>query len=156
LIIRNGKRQKLESDVLQLTKATSMNHTDDILTNKPAKRRIRKQSHKFSFTFYQAFFGPIVLIKAIYRQISLLSIMFISGAAIFSHYDHLPVINALLASVSTITTIGLFVPNGGNFFTINQTESVLLIILIIISVGAGASILQSSVSTIVNGNIAKD
>ena len=82
--------------------------------------------------------------------------MFVGGAAIFSHYDHLPFVNALLASVSTITTIGLFVPNGGNFFTINQTESVLLIILIIISVGAGASIVQSSVNTIVNGNLAKD
>ena len=133
-----------------------MNHTDAILANKPAKRRIRKQSRKFSFSFYQALYAPIVLIKAIYRQVILLSIMFVGGAAIFSHYDHLPVINALLASVSTITTIGLFVPNGGNFFTINQTESVLLIILIIISVGAGASILQSSVSTIVNGNLAKD
>ena len=132
-----------------------MNHTDAILASKPVKRRIRKQSRKFSFSFYQALYAPIVLSKAIYRQVILLSIMFVGGAAIFAHYDHLPIINALLASVSTITTIGLFVPNGGNFFTINQTESVLLIILIIISVGAGASILQSSVSTIVNGNLAE-
>ena len=133
-----------------------MSNTDAILANKPIKRRIRKQSRKFSFTFYQAFYGPIALIKAIYRQVILLSIMFVGGAAIFSHYDHLLFVNALLASVSTITTIGLFVPNGGNFFTINQTESVLLIILIIISVGAGASIVQSSVTTIVNGNLAKE
>ena len=64
------------------------------------------------------------------------------------YYEHLPFISALLASVSTITTIGLYVPNGGNFFTINTDEAMLLIIMIIVSVGAGASILQSVVGTV--------
>jgi voltage-gated potassium channel len=132
-----------------------MNQTDAILANKPTRRRIRKESRRFSFAFYQALYGPIVLVKAIYRQIILLSAMFIWGAAIFSYFEHLPVIASFLASVSTITTIGLYVPNGGNFFTMNHTEAVLLIIMILISVGAGASILQSSVSTVVNGDLAK-
>lgn len=133
----------------------SMNRADDILANKPMRRRIRKESRKFSFSFYQALYGPIVLIKAIYRQVILLSMMFLWGAAIFSFYGKLPFINSLLASVSTITTIGLYVPNGGNFLTMNQLEAVLLIIMIIVSVGAGASIVQSSVSTVVNGNLTK-
>jgi voltage-gated potassium channel len=132
-----------------------MNHTDEFLANKPIRRRIKKQSRRFSFTVYQAFYGPIVLAKAIYRQVILLLMMFLFGAIIFSYYDHLPFINSFLASVSTITTIGLYVPNKGNFFTLNQGEAVLLIIMIIVSVGAGASILQGSVSTVVNGNLAK-
>jgi hypothetical protein len=37
----------------------------------------------------------------------------------------------------------------------NHAEAVLLIIMIIISVGAGASILQSSINTVVNGDLAK-
>jgi voltage-gated potassium channel len=132
-----------------------MNHADAVLANRPTRRRIRKESRKFSFMFYQTLYGPIVFVKAVYRQIILLLAMFIWGAAIFSYFERLPFIDSLLASVSTITTIGLYVPNGGNFFTMNHTEAVLLIIMIIISVGAGASILQSSVSTVVNGDLAK-
>jgi len=132
-----------------------MNTLDDIFANKPVKRRIKKESRKLGFIFYQALYGPIVFARAIYRQVIILSAMFIWGALIFIHYEHLPIVNSFLASVSTITTIGLYVPNGGNFFTMNQGEAVLLIIMILVSVGAGASILQSSVSTIVNGDLAK-
>ena len=115
------------------------NHIDSILTDLPKRRRIRKESRKLRFKFYQTLYGPIIYVKAIYRQIIVLSVMIIIGAAIFVHFDHLPVIGALLASVSTITTIGLYTPNDGNFFTMNSTEAVLLIIMIIISVGAAAS-----------------
>jgi voltage-gated potassium channel len=82
--------------------------------------------------------------------------MFVFGAFIFAQYDHLPPLDALLASISTITTIGLYVPNGGNFLTLNRTEAALLIIMIIISVGAGASIVQSTVNSVVNGDMAKN
>jgi hypothetical protein len=82
--------------------------------------------------------------------------MFVFGAFIFAQYDHLPSLDALLASISTITTIGLYVPNGGNFLTLNRTEAALLIIMIIISVGAGASIVQSTVNSVVNGDMAKN
>jgi voltage-gated potassium channel len=131
------------------------NHIDSILTDIPKRRRIRKESRKLRFKFYQTLYGPIIYVKAIYRQIIVLSVMIIIGAAIFVHFDHLPVIGALLASVSTITTIGLYTPNDGNFFTMNSTEAVLLIIMIIISVGAAASVLQSSVSTVMDGGLAK-
>ncbi len=132
-----------------------MNRVDVILANGPRRQRIRKGSRRFRFRFYESLYGPKILIRAIYPQIILLSLMFIGGAVIFAYFDHLPFISALLASVSTITTIGLYVPNGGNFFTINPTEAVLLIIMIIVSVGAAASLLQSSVSTVVNGDLAK-
>ncbi len=105
--------------------------------------------------FYQAFYGPIAFAKAVYRQVILLSLIIISGAAIFYYYDHLPILSSILASVSTITTIGFYVPNGGNFFTMNYMEAALLIVMIILSVGAGASIVQSSVSLLVDGQLAK-
>jgi voltage-gated potassium channel len=81
--------------------------------------------------------------------------MFGMGAAIFSYYEHLPALASLLASVSTITTIGLYVPNGGNFYTINKTEEALLVVMIIVSVGAAASLLQATVNTVVSGDLAR-
>ena len=132
-----------------------MDLTDAVLANEPVRRRTKKQSHKWTFRFYQILYGPIVFVTAIYRQIILLSLLFIWGAAIFAYFDHLPFIPALLASVSTITTIGLYSPNGGNFLTMPPAEAVLLIIMIIVSVGAGVSILQSIFSAATNGGLAK-
>ncbi len=128
---------------------------DEVIFGRHAKGRVHKQTRKFSFAFYQAFYGPIAFVKAVYRQVLVLAAMFVFGAGIFYVYDHLPPVGAFLASVSTITTIGMFIPNGGNFFTINSTEAVLLIVLIIISVGALASIVQSMVSMLVDGKLAK-
>ena len=128
---------------------------EEVILERKNKGRIHKQTRKFSFVFYQAFYGPIAFVKAVYRQVLVLALMFVFGAVIYSYYDHLPTISAFLASVSTITTIGFFVPNGGNFFTLNSDEAVLLIVLIIISVGALASIVQSMVSMLVDGKLAK-
>jgi voltage-gated potassium channel len=94
-------------------------------------------------------------VRVIYRQLAVLVVMFVSGAAVFYYYQHLPPLSALLASVSTITTIGLYVPNGGNFVTLNSTEAALLIVLIIVSVGAAASLLQGTVSAVVSGDLAR-
>lgn len=134
-----------------------MSTTDDIFSTTPIKRRaLRKQSHRLSFLFYEAIYGPLAFTRAIYRQVIVLGVMFVWGAVIFSYYGHLPFINSLLASVSTITTIGLYVPNGGNFVTMNRGEAALLIIMIIVSVGAGASIVQGVVNTVINGDIARN
>jgi len=43
----------------------------------------------------------------------------------------------------------------GNFITLNRQEAFLLIVMIIVSVGAGASILQNTVNSVVNGGLAK-
>jgi voltage-gated potassium channel len=96
-----------------------------------------------------------MFLKVVYRQLVVLLAMFVWGALIFVHFEQLPFLDALLASVSTITTIGLYVPNGGNFLSLNRTEAGLLIVMIIVSVGAGASIVQDMVSSVVSGELAK-
>ena len=115
----------------------------------------RRQSSTFGFLLYQSLYAPFVFARAIYKQLIVLTVMFASGAAVFAYYQHLPPIAALLASVSTITTIGLYVPNGGNFVTLNSTEAALLIVLILVSVGAAASLLQGTVSAVVSGDLAR-
>jgi len=133
----------------------SQNQNEPLFDRKPIKRTIKRQSRKFSFIFYQALYGPSVFLRAIYRQIILLAIMFVWGTVIYSYFDHLPILGALLAAVSTVTTLGFYSPNDNNLFTMHWAESVLLIIMIVISVGAVASILQSSVNTIAKGDLAK-
>ena len=127
----------------------------DYILQERRPARHKRESRRLSFILYEALYGPVVLTKAVYRQLTVLITMFIFGAFIFAEFDHLPPLDAMLASVSTITTIGLYVPNGGNFLTLNRTEATLLIIMIIISVGAGASIVQSTVNSVVNGDLAK-
>lgn len=100
-------------------------------------------------------YAPLVFLKATYRQLAILVGMFGMGAVVFSYYNGLPPLGAFLASVSTITTIGLYVPNNGNFYNMNQTEEVLLIVMIIVSVGAAASVLQATVNTVVSGDLAR-
>jgi voltage-gated potassium channel len=125
------------------------------ITGPVVHRPRRAHSRTWGFLFYQALYAPLVFVRAIYRQLLVLTVMFASGAAVFAYYQHLPTIAAVLASVSTITTIGLYVPNGGNFMTLNSTEAALLIVLILISVGAAASLLQGTVSAVVGGDLAR-
>ena len=112
----------------------------------PLDRRVRfkRESRSLTFLLYEAFYEPIVFLQSVYRQLAVLAAMFLAGAAIFARYQGLPPVASLLASVSTITTIGLYVPNGGDFTTLNQTEAILLIAMIIVSVGA-----------FINGDLAK-
>ncbi len=122
---------------------------------KARKAKFRRESRKIGFLFYEALYGPIIFLKAVYRQLIVLVSMFILGAAIFSHYNGLTPISALLASVSTITTIGLYVPNNVFVANGNTNEAILLIIMIIVSVGAGASIVQSTVNVAVDTALAR-
>ena len=115
----------------------------------------KRHSRTLGFILYEALYGPVALIRAVWRQSLVLFVMFLSGGIVFHYYEHLPLLDSFLASVSTITTIGLYVPNGGNFATLNKQEALLLIIMIIVSVGAGASILQNTVNSVVNGELAK-
>jgi Trk K+ transport system NAD-binding subunit len=118
-------------------------------------RIARRHSRTLGFVLYQVLYAPFVFLRVIYRQLCVLGAMFAIGAVIFAYYQHLPTLSALLASVSTITTIGLYVPNGGNFVTLNSTEAALLIVLILVSVGAAASLLQGTVGAIVSGDLAR-
>jgi len=83
------------------------------------------------------------MIKHIWIQIVLLLSMFASGAVIFAVFQKLDSLSALLASVSTITTIGIYAPN---IVLMANTEKILLIIVFLVSVGSAASLVQGTVS----------
>ena len=89
--------------------------------------------------------GPYLVLKRVWVQLLIIALMFVFGAAIFNHYQGLDWLTALLGSVSTITTIGLYSPN---IITMPNPEKILLIIIIIASVGSAASLLQTLVSTV--------
>lgn len=126
------------------------------LVTAPVRRRPRRRhSRTAGFLLYQALYTPFAFVRTVYAQLVVLGAMFGVGAAVFAHYEGLPPLDATLASVSTITTIGLYVPNGGNFRTLNHAEAFWLIGLIIVSVGAAASLLQTTVSAVVEGDLAR-
>ena len=131
------------------------NDIDKILFRDIKSRKSKKESRKLSFIFYEAIYSPWILFKTVYRQLGILMAMFLSGAVLFYHFDSLSPLVALLASVSTITTIGLYLPYGGNFTRMPTAEAALLIIIMIVSVGAGASAVQKTVSSVVNGEMAR-
>ncbi|HZW54765.1 MAG TPA: NAD-binding protein [Nitrososphaerales archaeon] len=116
---------------------------------------MKKESRQLGFMFYEALYGPIVFVRSTYRELVVLFAMFFGGAAIFTYYDKVSLLVAFLGSVSTITTIGLYLPNNGNFTTMDRNEAILLIVVMIVAVGAGASMVQKTVSTVVNGELAK-
>jgi voltage-gated potassium channel len=118
-------------------------------------RKVKRHSRTIGFLFYQSMYAPAFLLKAIYRQLLILAAMFGLGAWIFVYYEGLPPLVALFASVSTITTIGLYVPHGGNFGAMPSQETILLIVIIIVSVGSAASFLQATVNVVVNGDLAR-
>jgi Trk K+ transport system NAD-binding subunit len=104
------------------------------------------ESAKLTFRVYRMLYGPWNFVSAGYRQMIILISMFIFGMLVFTRYEHLPDLLALFASVSTVTTIGLFSPENGNVYAMNRTEVMLVTMLMIVSVGAGASLVQSTVS----------
>jgi len=116
---------------------------------------MKRHSRSLGFLLYQSFYAPMIFVKSVWKQLVVLAAMFGWGAGVFSYFEHLAPLDALLASVSTITTIGLYVPNGGNFTDLNRTEAALLIVMILVSVGAAASVLQGTVNTVVNGDLAR-
>ncbi|MDP7975000.1 MAG: NAD-binding protein [TACK group archaeon] len=95
---------------------------------------------------YMLFYTPFLVAKKIKVQLLALAAMFGFGMVLFMYYQDLDPLTALLASVSTITTIGLYSPN---LVTIPSSEKVLLIITFITSVGLAASIVQTTVSSAV-------
>jgi len=105
----------------------------------------KRESRKIGFIIYRILYGPLLYLRAVYRQILVLLSLFIIGALIFGYFEQLPPLLALFASVSTVTIIGLFTPNNGNFTTMNKTEGVLVMGLILASVTSGASVIQGLV-----------
>jgi Trk K+ transport system NAD-binding subunit len=89
--------------------------------------------------------GPYVLLKRVWVQLLIIALMFFVGAAVFHHFQGLDWLTALLGSVSTVTTIGLYSPN---IVAMANPEKILLIIIIVASVGSAASLLQTLISAV--------
>ena len=109
-----------------------------------------RESRRLSFILFRIFFGPWVFIREGYKPLLTLLAMFIIGTFIYGYFEGLSALVALFASVSTVTIIGLYAPNNGNFTTMNKTEAILVMGLIIASVTAGASFFNSMVGVTAN------
>lgn len=90
-------------------------------------------------------YGLYFVLRRIWVQLLIIAVMFFFCATIFKYYQGLDWVTALLGSVSTITTIGLYTPN---IITMPNTEKILLIIVIIVAVGSAASLIQALISSI--------
>jgi voltage-gated potassium channel len=131
----------------------SHNFLDAILTH--AKRPpLKRESRKIGFILYECFYGLIIFLKAVYRQLLILIIMILCGTAIFSYYNALQIIPAFLASVSMITTLGFYAPSNV-FAPGGGQEAILLIIIILVSFATVAWIVQSIISAAIDTALAK-
>ncbi|AWS00270.1 potassium channel family protein [Metallosphaera hakonensis] len=91
--------------------------------------------------------APYSVLRRIYVQITLLSLVVLANAAIFVTYQHLDWISAIYAGVNVVTTVGLYAPD------INQMpslEKLLLVVTIVMAVGLYTSLIQSIVNTVVS------
>jgi Trk K+ transport system NAD-binding subunit len=90
-------------------------------------------------------YGPYLVLRHIWIQSGLLAVMFFLGALVFHYYQGLDWLTALLGSVSTITTIGIYAPN---ITSMPNSEKIWLVIIFIVSVGAAASLVQGTVTSV--------
>ncbi len=91
-------------------------------------------------------FQPYSVLRHIWKQLLLLSAMISFGAAVYMIYQALDPLTAIVASVSTISTIGFYAPPLN---TMPDLEKVLLIVIMIVSVGSAASMVQGVVTSVV-------
>jgi voltage-gated potassium channel len=90
-----------------------------------------------------AVYAPYYILRQIWIQLTILASMFLIGALVFMYFQGLDFLTALLGSISTITTIGIYAPN---IVAMPDVEKFILIFVFIISVGSAASLLQATVS----------
>ncbi|MDG6925774.1 MAG: NAD-binding protein [Nitrososphaerota archaeon] len=98
-------------------------------------------------------YGPLSIIRHIWIQLVLLLFMFGFGTLVFMDYQHLNLLTAFLGSVSTITTIGIYTPT---IVGMSPSEQVLLIFTFIVSVGLAASIIQSTITSVISKNLLRE
>ncbi|BFH72862.1 NAD-binding protein [Sulfurisphaera javensis] len=105
--------------------------------------------NKYVIRILEFIAAPYSVLRRIYVQLILLSIVVYIIALVFVYYQGLDWISAIYAAVNVITTVGLYAPN------INQMpsqEKLFLTIMILFTVGLFASMAQSLISTILNRN----
>jgi Trk K+ transport system NAD-binding subunit len=79
--------------------------------------------------------------------------MFGFGTIVFIQFQGLNPLAAFTASVSTITTIGIYAPN---IVSMPPIEQVIMVVIFIVSVGLAASLVQSIVTTAVRREILRE
>ncbi|MCI4351073.1 MAG: NAD-binding protein [Thermoplasmata archaeon] len=97
-------------------------------------------------------YGPRAILRHLWLQLTVLVAMFTSCAFVFHYFQGLDAVSATLASVSTITTIGIYAPSGG-ITHLFLAEQVSLIVIFLVSVGAAASLVQGVISQMVNKSL---
>jgi voltage-gated potassium channel len=97
-------------------------------------------------------YGPRAILRHLWLQLTVLVTMFTSCAFVFHYFQGLDAVAALLASVSTITTIGIYAPAGGITHLL-LAEQVSLIVIFLVSVGAAASLVQGVISQMVDKSL---
>ena len=132
----------------------SQKSKDAILT-KERHPHFKREREKIEFLLYEIIYGLTIFLKAVYRQLIILFILFLFGTATFSYYNGLSIIPSFLASVSIITTLGYYVPNNVFVPGGNTSEAILLIIIVTVSFATAAWIIQSIVSAAIDTAIAK-
>lgn len=124
-----------------------------ISSNKSTERQLARSGRSEGISYLlndfvgEILYGPLSIIRHIWIQILLLAFMLGFGTAIFSYYQHLPLLTAFVGSVSTITTIGIYAPN---IVGMSDSELVLLAITFIVSVGLAASVVQGILTSVIS------
>jgi voltage-gated potassium channel len=116
---------------------------------KPSERLTGKIRDVLDVLFY----GPFAVLKHIKIQLALIALMFAFGTFVFMHFQDLAPLAAFTASVSTITTIGIYAPN---IVSMPPVEQVIMVFMFIVSVGLAASLVQSIVTTVVSREVLKE
>lgn len=102
-------------------------------------------------------YAPGAILRRLWIPITVLLAMFLSSAALFYvervalQNPTMDFIGALLAAVSTITTIGIYAPP--NLVLLPDNVKVAFIVIFLISVGAAASIVQTVMTQMVNRDL---
>jgi Trk K+ transport system NAD-binding subunit len=102
-----------------------------------------------------AVYAPYYILRQVRGRLILLGSMFLINALIFMWYQGLDFVSAIYASVSTITTIGLYT-TPGSVTSLDPVEKILLVIVIIISVGLAATLVQGLVSATIKAGYQTD
>jgi voltage-gated potassium channel len=129
-----------------------------------SRERLRREEEKFKqeLTIKNlrrrleiAVYAPYYILKRLRGRLILLGSMFLICALIFMWYQGLGFLSGLYGAVSTITTIGLYVPPG-SVQSMDPVEQILLVIVIIVSVGLAATLVQGLVSATISAGYQTD
>ncbi|BAB67563.1 potassium channel family protein [Sulfurisphaera tokodaii] len=105
--------------------------------------------NKYIIRILETIAAPYSVLRRIYIQLVLLSIVVYTIALVFVYYQGLDWISAIYAAVNVITTVGLYAPD---IYQMPSQEKLFLTVMILFTVGLFASMAQSLISTILNRN----